>query len=150
MLRDYGSLGVGTPDGNIRFVEEITSWLTGIGEAAVARGYASGFEIKSKSLPPSSRSAGTIALYLVSKREPDFGATLVVSHREPSNAFRKGRADGVRVHAQARLLCEGRWQSENFKTGAIALMSTEDVAVLDVLGAILNRTTKAFGDAQEQ
>lgn len=144
MRPDYGSLGLGTREGNLRVTEEITAWLNQIGERVLAQGYASSIEVKVKHPPLSSRSVGTFALYLVSSAKPDFGATLVVTHRDQRNPFKGGRADGVSVHAQARLLRDGRWLSENFKTGAIPLVTIDDFAVLDLLKRVLTRPDKHF------
>lgn len=138
----YGDLG--EPDGNIRFVDEVQAWLQTLGDKLVAKGYAESAFTRVKPAASSSKAAGTVALYLVSASNPDFGATLVVSHRDLTNPFAKGRADGVHVHAQARQLRDGRWVSENFKTNAIPLVSLEDVAVIDVLTSILQRSTPEF------
>lgn len=132
---------LGETDGNIRFADEVEAWLQTLGEKLVAKGVAASSFARAKPAPSSSQAAGTVALYLVSSVNPDFGATLVVSHRDKLNPFVKGRADGVHIHAQARLLRDGRWVSENFKTKAIPLISLEEVAILDELTRILQRTT---------
>ncbi len=143
----YGDLG--EADGNIRFADEVEAWLQSLGDKLVANGCAESAFARAKPAASSSRAAGTIALYLVSSANPDFGATLVVSHHDLSNPFVPGRADGVHVHAQARLLRDGRWVSENFKTNAIPLVSLDDVAIVDTLVAILQRSTPEFGCADE-
>lgn len=143
----YGDLG--EVDGNIRFADEIQAWLQSLGDKLVAKGPAESAFARAKPAASSSRAAGTVALYLVSSANPDFGATLVVSHRDMANPLIKGRADGVHVHAQARLLRDGRWVSENFKTNAIPLVSLEDVAIIDVLSSILQRHTPEFSWADE-
>ncbi|OKS78783.1 hypothetical protein PsaNZ64_00440 [Pseudomonas syringae pv. actinidiae] len=139
MRQDYGVLGLGTREGNLRFTEEVTAWLTQIGQAAVEKGFAENPEVKTKHPPLASRSVGTFALYLVSASNADRGATLVVTHRDQRNPFRSGRADGVSIHVQARALKDGRWMSENFKTGAIPLISTDDFVVLDLLQRVLSQ-----------
>lgn len=48
MRPDYGSLGLGTREGNLRFTEEITAWLNQIGERILAQGFASSIEVKVK------------------------------------------------------------------------------------------------------
>lgn len=60
MRPDYGSLGLGTREGNLRVTEEITAWLNQIGERVLAQGYASSIEVKVKHPPLSSRSVGTL------------------------------------------------------------------------------------------
>lgn len=143
----YGDLG--EADGNIRFADEVEVWLQSLGDKLVAKGHAESAFVRAKPAASSSRAAGTVALYLVSAANPDFGATLVVSHRDLTNPFSPGRADGVHAHAQARLLDDGRWVSENFKTNAIPLVSLEDVALIDVLGSILQRSTPEFSWVDE-
>jgi len=141
---DYGYLDLGTPDGNLAFRDEITGWLQEIGNQAIERGYAVSMDIAAKNPPLSSKAAGTVALYLVSESNPDYGATLVVTHREIKNTFMPGRADGVHIHAQARLLKEGRWVSVNYKADPVPLISTEDAVVLDLLKKLLTRTTPNY------
>jgi hypothetical protein len=143
LQQNYSDLG--TPDGNVSFTYTVTEWLTEIGEALVAAGFSSMFDVRSKQAAQTSNAAGTIALYLVSTKNPDHGATLVVSHRDRVNPYMPGRADGVHVHAQARLLTGGRWHSENYKTDAIPVVSIETIAVKDLLKNILNRDTAGFG-----
>lgn len=140
---------LGDAAGNIRFVDEVISWLEALGNKLVAQGVAETSSVKAKAAPSSSRAAGTVALYLVSKFNPDFGATLVVTHRDQWNPLLKGRADGVHIHAQARLLRDSRWVSENYKTKAITIVALNDIVILDVLAKILQRSAPEFSWVDE-